>query len=43
MANNGANILQINIYFALHVGYRAVIPESFAKSVETIPTMRPYM
>jgi hypothetical protein len=43
MADSGANVLQIIIYLALHIGYQAVILQSFAISVETIPNMRPYM
>jgi hypothetical protein len=43
MAGYGANVLQININFALHIGYRAVILQSCANSVETIPNIRPYM
>jgi hypothetical protein len=43
MADNSANVLQIIIDFALHTGYQAVILQSFAISVETIPNMRPYM
>jgi hypothetical protein len=43
MADYGANVLQIIINFALHIGYQAVIPQSFASSVETIANMPPDM
>jgi hypothetical protein len=40
MDGYGANVVQIIIDFVLHIGYQAVILQSFAISVETIPNTR---